>query len=47
MTLLAAGTARNRRIGIATMCGMALCYCRIDVVVSALFLLDREFRPGS
>ena len=35
---LAAGTARNRRIGIALMCGVALCYSGIDVVAKYLVI---------
>jgi len=37
-SLLAAGTARNRRIGIALMCGVALCYSGIDVVAKYLVI---------
>lgn len=37
-SLLAAGTARNRRIGIALMCGVALCYSMIDVVAKYLII---------
>jgi drug/metabolite transporter (DMT)-like permease len=36
MTLLAAGSARNRRVGIALMCVVALCYSGIDVVAKYL-----------
>jgi len=37
-SLLAAGTARNRRIGIALMCGVALCYSGIEVVAKYLVI---------
>jgi drug/metabolite transporter (DMT)-like permease len=36
MTLLAAGSPRDRRIGIAMMCVVALCYSGIDVVAKYL-----------
>ena len=37
-SLLAAGTARNRRIGIALMCGVAFSYSSIEVVAKYLVL---------
>ena len=38
MTLLASGSPRNRRIGIAMMCVVALCYSCIDVLAKYLVL---------